>query len=105
MLWAHSAVVLGDRVYTFGGQNGRGGIDTNSYVYYQSDWSVEDGLRKKKWYHRSIVIGDDVYHVGGDYYYGGEPKWIEKWKKSKTNFEKEIKELIDEDALDSRGWL
>ena len=64
---------------------------------------MDEGLKKKKWYHRSIVIGDDVYHVGGDNDYGGEPKWIEKWKKSKTNFEKETKELIDEDGLSSGG--
>ena len=62
---------------------------------------MEDGLRKRKVFHRSIVIGDDVYHVGGPS--RGSPKWIEKWKKSETNFEKEFKELIDEDAFDSRG--
>ena len=64
---------------------------------------MENGLIKKKAAHRSIVIGDDVYHVGGSRAYGGSPKWIEKWKKSKTNFKKEFKELIDEDAFDSRG--
>ena len=63
------------------------------------------GLKKKKYRHRSIVVGDDVYHVGGYYWNGGSPKWIEKWKKSKTNFEKEIRELIDEDALDIDGSL
>ena len=66
---------------------------------------MEDGLRKRKVFHRSIVIGDDVYHVGSYSEYGSEPKWIEKWKKSETNFEKEIKELIDEDGLDSHGDL
>ena len=72
----------------------------NSYVYYESTWSREDGLVKKKYYHRSITIGDAVYHVGGYNdkarrveYYGAEYK--EKWSGSDPDFEKGTQNLIN----------
>ena len=64
-------------------------------MYYESTWSREDGLIKKKHWHRSITIGDAVYHVGGFNSYGAEPEYIEKWTGLDSNIGKETKKLID----------
>ena len=70
-------------------------IEEYSYVYYQSNWSKENGLIKKKYDHRSLVIGEAVYHVAGPDYDGAEPEYVERWIDENSNFKKETKKLID----------
>ena len=74
-------------------------IETNSYVYFENKWTKENGLGMKKYDHRSIVIGGSVYHIGGGSSWGGTPKYIEKWTITNFGFEKETKQLIDENSI------
>ena len=59
----------------------------------------------KKMKHRSIVIGESVYHIGGTAFWGGTPKYIEKWNMTNSGFEKKTKALFDEDGLNKYGHL
>ncbi len=65
---AHSAVLIGDKIYIMGGQNYRGEIQDALYIYdtLTSTWSTGASMPTAKLFFGAVAINDNIYVMGGE---------------------------------------
>lgn len=89
-----TALVVNEKIFTFGGSCGENCFVSYSYVFDKNKWTKMDGLKKPKMLHSSVTHGKYIYHAGGcknciaktpiDY------DTIERWTIKDDEFTKEL---------------